>query len=275
MQISNLIISVLLGILQGLTEFLPVSSSGHLVLAKALMHIETNQDIAFEVFVHFGTFLSVLIIFRNDVIRILISLLEAAKHPLSVNQMYRRSGNFRLTVYIIIGCLPAGIVGLLFEHEVESFFTDPKLVSDMLLITGVILFLTRFARPPTDGNVSLIKSLGIGISQAIAIIPGISRAGSTISTALLMRISQENAAKFSFLMALPVIFGATLLEIRHLIDNFPRVNELIGILLGTMSACISGYFAIKFLLRVLRRGKFSLFSYYCFALGIIGLLLID
>ena len=267
--------SILLGILQGFTEFLPVSSSGHLVLAKALMHINTGNDISFEVFVHFGTLLSVLVVFRSDIMRILLTLMEAMRHPSQLKQLYQKSEIFRLTVFIIVGCIPAGVLGILFNDIIEDFFTDVKLVSDMLLITGLILFLTRFAKPPENGQVTLKSAIGIGFAQAVAIIPGISRAGSTISAGLMLNVAQENAARFSFLMALPVIFGATLLKVRHLIGNPAPHGQLITLGVGTIVASIAGYLSLGLLLKILRRGKFSLFSYYCFAVGIAGLLFIE
>ena len=271
----NVFQSILLGILQGVTEFLPVSSSGHLVLAKALMHINTGNDISFEVFVHFGTMLSVLVVFRNDVLRIIFSIMEAIQHPFQIKELYKQSEIFRLVVYIIIGCIPAGVLGVLFNEQIESLFNDAKLVSDMLLITGLILFLTRFSKSTGNNRITLKSALGVGLAQSVAILPGISRAGSTISTGLMMNVSQDQAARFSFLMALPVILGATLLKVRHLIINPPSIHQSLILSTGTIVASISGYIALKLLLRVLQKGKFSLFSYYCFAVGILGLLFIE
>ena len=267
--------AVLLGILQGLTEFLPVSSSGHLVLAKALLHIDTGNDISFEVFVHFGTLLSVLVVFKDDILRMSLVGLDAVIHPMNISKMYQRSEMFRLLIYIIVGCIPAGIIGVLFNDYIEEFFSDPKLVADMLLITGLILFITRFVKASRNGQVTLKSSIGIGVAQAVAIMPGISRAGSTISAGLMMGVAQENAARFSFLMAVPVIFGATLLKVRHMLTNPPSGEQMLTLGVGTVVAFISGVVALKILLGVLRKGRFSLFSYYCFTIGILGLIFID
>ena len=271
----SIIQSIILGLIQGLTEFLPVSSSGHLVLAKSFMNINTGNDVSFEVFVHFGTFLSVVMIFWKDISEMYKVFAQAINHPSKISEMYRTNEMFRLMVFVIIGCIPAGILGVMFDEFFEEMFSDPKLISEMLLITGLILFLSRFAKQSRDGNVTLTSSFGIGCVQAVAILPGVSRSGSTISAALMMGVSQENAARFSFLMALPIIFGATLLKTRHLIISPPPSGQLVTMAIGTLVAFISGYIAIKALTGILRRGKFSFFAYYCFVVGILGILFIS
>jgi undecaprenyl-diphosphatase len=163
--------AILLGILQGLTEFLPVSSSGHLILVEELLHVSHNDDIAFEVFVHFGTLLSVVLMFWKEIKSIVLSLLGGIIKPSSIKHVFKNDDYFRLAVFIIIGCIPAGLVGVLFEHQIEFLFTDPKFVSVMLLITGLILFLTKFANPKDDSKVGLPSTIIIGIAQGVAIIP--------------------------------------------------------------------------------------------------------
>ena len=271
----TLLQSILLGVLQGLTEFLPVSSSGHLVLAKSLMNIHTGNDISFEVFVHFGTFISVVVVFIDPIRRTFAAVVAALKEPRKIGVMYRASEDFRLAVFVVIGCIPAGIFGVMFNDRLEQMFDDPKLVADMLLITGAILFFTRLAKPSPDSPVTLAKSIGIGFAQAVAVIPGISRSGSTIGSALMLGVSQDRAAEFSFLMALPVILGATILKATHLISNPPPGHQWLILGAGTMAACLTGYVALRLLLSVLRRGRFSLFSYYCFIVGILGILFVE
>lgn len=270
----NVFQSIVLGLIQGCTEFLPVSSSGHLVLAKALMNVDTGGDISFEVFFHFGTLLSVLLVFKDDVLRILLELVGVGRHPRGLRGRYSRSETLRLAVFIAAGSVPAGIVGYLFDEQVEQLFSDPKLVAVLLLVTGLILFLTRFARVSGDGKVSLKSAIGVGAAQAFAVLPGISRAGTTISAGLIMGISQEQAARFSFLLAVPVIFGATLLKSVHLVGASAAGLQIGPLVAGTIVAFASGYAALKVLLGFLRRGTFSVFSYYCFAAGIAGILFI-
>jgi undecaprenyl-diphosphatase len=266
--------ALILGLLQGFTEFLPVSSSGHIALGQELLKISHEGDISFEVFVHFGTFLSVLVVFRKEVLAIFRSFVAAFKSPPSIVTRYRVDEFFRLGVFILVGSIPAAVVGLTFEREVEMLFTDPKLVSVMLMITGLILYLTKFAKPMEGRSIGLGSCAVVGCAQAFAIIPGISRSGSTISTALFAGVSQENSARFSFLLALPVIFGATLMKSSQLVQAPPSSDKLLALSVGTMVAAVSGYAAILLLLNILRRGKFSWFAYYCFIVGVLGVLFV-
>lgn len=266
--------AILLGILQGLTEFLPVSSSGHLILVEELLHVSHDYDIAFEVFVHFGTLLSVVLMFWKEIKSIVFSFVGGILKPSSIKHLFKNDDYFRLAVFIIIGCIPAGLVGVLFEHQIEFLFTDPKFVSVMLLITGLILFLTKFAKPKDDSKVGLLSTIIIGIAQAVAIIPGISRSGITISSALFSGVSRQNSAKFSFLLALPVIFGATILKTKELFGSPMNSTRLIPLVVGTIVAAVFGYIAIRLVLSILQKRRFSWFAYYCFIVGILGILFI-
>lgn len=270
----NFLDALLLGILQGLTEFLPISSSGHLVLAKELLNINNVANIEFEVFVHFGTFISVIIVFWKDIKLIFKALFGALKNPLKINNHYRESENFRIIVFILIGTIPAGVIGIIYDKQIGVLFNDSKFVSVMLLVTGSILYLTKFAKPKEDKKVGFLPSVFIGIAQALAILPGISRSGITISVGLFSGISRENAAKFSFLLSLPVILGATILKMVEVINNNTSLEQYLIYLAGTISAAVSGYVAIKIVMNVLKQKKFSWFSFYCFIIGILGILFI-
>ncbi len=262
--------AVFLGILQGLTEFLPVSSSGHLVLAEAWLGL-TKSNIVFEVFVHFGTLLAVVVAFWRDIVRLFRAVWQWLTHLNQTKNFYRTNQDFRLVVFILIGSIPAAILGLFLQSFFEAAFSRPFFVSWMLVITGIILLTTHWARV-NHQQASLTDSILIGCAQAIAILPGISRSGSTISAGLWLGVEQSEAARFSFLLSLPAVFGATLLEARHLFDQ-PITHHEIGILLsGTIIAFLSGILAIYLLLGLVRRGKFSYFAFYCFAVGIAGLL---
>lgn len=267
--------AIILGLVQGLTEFLPISSSGHLVLIRSFIEIKASNDIAFEVFVHFGTFLSVTAVFWRDILSITKEFLNVIRHPLSVNSLYKNSEEFRLGIFIIVGCIPAGIVGVFFRESIEALFSSGKLTSLMLIMTGLILYITRFAKVLNSGNLSLVSSIGIGMAQAFAILPGISRSGATISTGLILGIKKELAARFSLLMSLPVILGATILKVYDLYLYPPNASLILAFTFGAIVAFISGYIAIRFLLDVLRKGKFLYFSYYCLIVGILGLLFLN
>jgi undecaprenyl-diphosphatase len=268
----SVLTAVLLAILQGFTEFLPVSSSGHLVLAQELLNLHGSQMIVFDVAVHFGTLISVVIIFWRDILHILRAFIRALETR-KLKEEYETAEYFRLGVALIIGTIPAGIIGLLYRHQIESAFTDPKVVAMNLVITGLILFLTRLARPVEGKKIGFISAFIIGFAQAVAILPGISRSGSTMSAALYLKTSPVQAARFSFLLSVPVIAGAALLEGCKLFKHGNTLGTA-PLIVGTAVSAIAGYFAIKVLLKIMEKGKFSLFSFYCLTIGILGILYI-
>jgi len=264
--------AVLLAVLQGLTEFLPVSSSGHLVLAQQLLNLHNPQIVSFDVYVHFGTLISVVVFFWNDIIEILRSFFKALK-TFKAKEEYKKTEYFHLGIAIIVGSIPAGVIGLAFHRQIEEIFTDPKFVAMNIVITGLILFLTRLAKPVKGKKVGILSSIIIGIAQMVAILPGISRSGSTMSAALFLKISPVQAARFSFLLSIPVIAGATLLKTYELIANGTTIGYL-QIIIGIAVSAIAGYIAIKLLLHIMEKGKFSWFSLYCLVIGIFGIFII-
>jgi undecaprenyl-diphosphatase len=263
--------SAALGILQGLTEFLPISSSGHLVLGENLLKVKFD-DISFEVFLHFGTFLSVVIVFRRTIWGMIKAVVGKAKTVfISGYNQTDLSENWHLFLLILLGSVPAGILGILFEEYVEKSFSSPFFVSIMLLITGFVLFLTRFSKK-MEGRMKSSDALLIGIAQALAMLPGISRSGFTISTGIFRGIQREKAAEFSFLLSLPAILGATLLKLKDVLNaSNPSFNWWVY-LIGMVCAFLFGYLAIKFLLNVIKKGKFEFFGYYCFLIGFLSLI---
>jgi undecaprenyl-diphosphatase len=264
--------AAILGLVQGLTEFLPVSSSGHLVLGQYLLHVQNPQMLSFDVYVHFGTLISVCIVFWKDIVAMVSSLWGALRTG-TLKTAHETNEYVRLAAAIVIGSVPAAVIGLAFRHQIEEAFTDPKLVAVNLVITGLILFLTRFARPKEGKRIGPWLGFLIGIAQSIAIVPGISRSGCTISGGMYLRLSPSAAARFSFLLSIPVIAGASLLETKHVVEQAAQFGVL-PFLVGFVVAAVTGYFAIKILLSIVDRGKFSLFAFYCFALGIVGIVFI-
>jgi undecaprenyl-diphosphatase len=269
----SLVDAIILGIVQGITEFLPISSSGHLVLGQEVLGILESDNITFEVFVHFGTLLSIVAVFYRDIFEIFRSLIKGVLHPGRIGSLVRNDEHFRIALLILFGSVPAGIIGILAKSHIERAFSDVNLVGVMLMVTGFILFLTRLARPKPDKHVGWISAFIIGCAQALAIMPGISRAGMTISTGLFMGVSRDQAARFSFLLAVPAIFGATLLEAIGIAGESLKGPFLNALIAGTAAAFISGYFAIKTIFFVLRKDKFSYFSFYCLAVGIVVIIL--
>jgi len=263
--------AALLGIVQGITEFLPVSSSGHLVLGQHLLGIDGSaDDITFEVFTHFGTALSILTVYRREVLELIKSSLGSGFSPQQLKTAYAGDPAFRTAAFILITLIPTGIVYILFKDYLEAAFGNPRLVSGMLLVTGLLLLLTLLRRNAT-GTLTPVKAFVVGIAQAAAMIPGISRSGATICTAIYQNVNQERAATFSFLMVLPVIIGATILKLG---DAFgpDAVVDVLPLIIGTVLAYASGIVAIKLVISFVRKGNLAWFAYYCFAVGGAGLI---
>lgn len=265
--------SIILGIVQGLSEFLPISSSGHLVLFEQILNFK-QSGIAFEVFVHFGTLIAVLIVFRKDIWKMIVLLPGLPKFVLNGIRINNSEDEYRsLAFFIIIGSIPAAVIGILFEHQIESLFEDPLLVLVALFVTGVIVWSSKFPKE-SQSFMNSFHSFLIGIAQAFAIIPGISRSGSTILTALWLGIKRETAARFSFLLSVPVIFGASLIKFKDLMEVPPPSDQILNLIVGTIAALISGYFAIIWLLDVVRKQKLEWFGIYCIFVSVMGLAII-
>lgn len=251
--------SLILGIIQGLTEFLPVSSSGHLELAKALLGDQSlpEESLLFTVVVHFATALATLVVFRKEVVTIFTGLFQ-----------FKNNQEFRFSLNIIISMIPAALVGLFLDEEIEALFGGKVLlVGLMLLITGLLLLFANNTEAG-DKNVSKGKALIIGLSQAIAILPGISRSGATISTSLLLGISRERAARFSFLMVVPLILGKMTKDI---LDGALSAQDGIpsNIFIGFIAAFATGIWACNWMIEIVKRANLNYFALYCFIVGII------
>ena len=256
--------AIILGIVQGLTEFLPISSSGHLEIASYILKTNPSENLMFTVIVHIATAISIIYVFRKDINEIIKGLIQFKKKQLD------------FILKILISSVPVGVVGVLFEKEVESFFTgNIVLVGSMLLITAALLFFTYFKKDDSKKNISYTDAIAIGLAQALAILPGISRSGSTISMALLLNVNREKATKFSFLMVLVPIFGILILKS---IKGFTEISETSNLILfessyvfGVISALFSGVFACKMMLKIVKESKLIYFSAYCLLVGSIGI----
>ncbi|WP_263819002.1 undecaprenyl-diphosphate phosphatase [Salinibacter sp.] len=265
--------ALLLGLIQGLTEFIPVSSSGHLVLGQYLLGLDKETaDVTFEVFVHFGTVLSILTVYWDEVAELLGEAWAGLRAPGEVPARYADNETFRLGVFILVTLVPTGVAYVLFRESLEQAFRSPRLTSAMLLVTGLLLLLTMI-RPQPEGELNGIKAVVVGVAQSFAMIPGISRSGATICTALYQNVKPERAANFSFLMLLPVVTGATILKGLELVEQGLGTAGM-PLLLGTVAAYGSGIGAIYVVLDVVRRGNLQYFAYYCFLIGGLGLWLL-
>ena len=238
---------IVLGLVQGLTEFLPISSSGHLVLVPHILGWKI-PSVTFDVFVHLGTLTAVISYFWLD----LGDLLRSSR---------------RIIGLIIVATVPAALFGYFFEGFFENLFGKPMVVSFLLLITGLVLWSTEGLTLPRRkmGEIGLTDSLIVGFAQAVAIAPGISRSGMTIAAGMIKGFEREAAARFSFLMSIPIIFGATFEKIRDGALNSSDYN--LSLAFGLIAAAISGYFSIKYLLKHLKQGNLKIFAYYCWIFG--------
>lgn len=260
----ELLKAIALGFIQGVTEFLPISSSGHLVIGSELLNFH-QQGVIFDVFLHLGTLFSVILVFRKE-------LLEMVLAPAKV---LRGEGDAETRmflmwdVYVIVATIPAVIVGLFLKDRVEHLFGNLNLVYSMLLITAAIMICSR--RLKEGGRrLNLPRSLVIGCAQACAIMPGLSRSGSTIFAGMALGINREVVAKFSFIMSIPAILGAAVLQSRELFEQPPPLDSLINIGAGTIMSAFSGYFAIVLLLDIVRRNRLQYFGYYCLVVAVAG-----
>lgn len=267
----NALSATILAIVQGLTEFLPVSSSGHLVFGEALLGSHAFADsIAFELVVHLGTFLAVLAVFWIDIINLARVFGLGLIKPQKWRVEYKDNAEFRLTILMLIGMLPAGITGLLLRDQISDLFSNPFRVSIALLVTGCMLLATKYF-PKSDQSIDLKRALLIGVAQAFALVPGISRSGSTISMALALGVKQEQAARFSFIMVLPLIVAATLLEFKDLLEVGISSSEWLILGIGLVVSFVVGFFSLKWLLQLLKQGRFHFFAWYCLTIAIMGL----
>ncbi|MEX0968269.1 MAG: undecaprenyl-diphosphate phosphatase [Bacteroidia bacterium] len=258
----SVIQALILGIIQGLTEFLPVSSSGHIEIGKVLLGVQTTDNLAFSVLVHFATVLSTIVVFRKDLWGLIKGFFE-----------FKWNEETQFIAKIVVSMIPVGIVGLLFKDELETLFEGKIIfVGAMLLFTAAILFLSSLVKVH-DKKVNFPRALIIGLAQTIAILPGISRSGSTIGVALLLGVDKQRATRFSFLMVLLPILGATALEAKDLFDApDPGSIGAAPLVAGFLAAFVAGMVACTWMITIVRRGKISWFGYYCAFVGIIAIL---
>jgi undecaprenyl-diphosphatase len=267
--LNELFRAIIMGIVQGLTEFIPVSSSAHLALVPWLLGWPP-AGFLFDLMLHWGTLLAVFVVFWRDFIDLIGAWFR------SIGRRSLADPNARLAWFIILGSIPAVVLGFLFKDFVEGLFLNPPAIGFFLLITAVILALaeiltTNLRNPRLLDRMNWVDAVAIGFAQALALAPGISRSGSTIATGLARGLRRDQAARFSFLLGTPVIFGAGLLQLVDVMQTDPSLvmNQLVPLAAGFAAAAIAGILAIRFLLRYLRNHTLYIFSAYCLVLGIV------
>jgi len=266
----HIIESIVLGIVQGLTEFLPVSSSGHLVLVGKLLKLPNQQDlqfVRFVVVVHLGTLAAVICIYRAKIRRLLRGNFSGPIR-LQNGKWKFQNPDTKMVCLLALATIPAVLVGVLFNNMIKGAFGNPLSAGICLAVTGLVLFFLRFKKQDQD-KVTSLRALIIGIAQAVAILPGMSRSGLTISAGIYSGVERTRAAEFSFLLSIPVILGAGLMELREMASTGLTWAEGISLAVGGLSAAVSGYLAIRFLLNVIKKGRLHYFAYYCWLVALI------
>jgi undecaprenyl-diphosphatase len=249
---DKIIIAIFLAIVQGIAEWLPISSSGHLVIAQEGLGLEL--PLVFDVMLHLGTLCVVVAVFWRDIVNIISALVK----------LDFKTEEGRLAIFLVVGSIPTALIGLLFHDTLEAFFYNPPVVGAALFVTGFFLYISE--RQETTRRLSFLDSMLIGIAQGVAIVPGISRSGLTIATGLLRKVERETAFKYSFLLSMPAIMGATITESRELAVNH---LDLVPMVLAVITSFLVGYVSLRVLKNIVMKERLHLFAYYCWIVGII------
>jgi undecaprenyl-diphosphatase len=255
---------------QGLTEFLPVSSSGHLTIFQHFFGLRLKNEILFDSFLHIGTLISVLFVFWSDIKNLVLEFFAFVKDLFKFKPNIRKNPTRRLGIMLILASIPL-VFAAIFEEKIAPAFKNVKLVGVALIATSVLLFLMTRVKEgtKTEKDASFLSSLIVGLSQMCAVIPGLSRSGTTISVGTFLGYDKKFAVKFSFLMSMIAVAGAGILHLKDtiLLVSGMKMAEISGYLLALLASCLSGIFAIKFLNKLVKRDNFKYFAYYCLVIG--------
>ncbi len=268
----NFLDALILGILQGITEFLPISSSGHLVLGESLLGLDVEALKSFDVAVHIGTLAAIIIYFWKDFVGLImgfLSLLRIVKRKKKYEEYQKLVG------YIVIGTVPAVIVGLLFGDAIDYLFRNPLYVGLFMIMVAEVFIIAEgvLKKYKEEVHVGLKQAIIIGVVQSFALIPGVSRSGSTIAAGIFQGVPREKAARFSFLLAMPAIFGAGLLTLIKDLHGGSFTVEAMPMLVGFIASVASGFVAVYFLMKFLKNHTLKVFSVYLFAIGLISVII--
>ncbi len=265
-----LIKSIILGLIQGLTEFLPISSSGHLVIFKSFLDMET-QGVIWEIALHFSTLLAIFCVFYKDIFMMLKGACLSCKKLFSgesIVNIFKNDPHTRLFLLVVIGTIPTVVIAFSFRNTFESLFNKPGIAGYMLIVTGTMLWFTKydFRNKSNKKNLGVFDALIIGAVQGLAITPGISRSGTTIAAATFRGVDRKTAARFSFLLVIPVILAGMAMMAKDTVTL--KHEEISFLIIGSVVAAISGYISLRVLIRIVNNGKLHFFSYYCWPVGL-------
>lgn len=282
--------AIVLGIIQGLTEFLPVSSSGHLAICKNLFHMETDTGILYDVLLHVATLVAVCIVMRKDIIKLAAELIGIIKDCfLNIVTFFRNlfmggrredyitiaSSSYRkFAILVIISSVPTAILGFLLKDIIETVEGELLVPGICLMATGAIVLISDFlkdgTKKPKDATYG--DAFSIGVAQGIATLPGLSRSGTTIAACILCGFDRRFAVKYSFIMSIPAIVGALILELADIGSEAITAGEVVSYIIGMIVAGIVGYFALKFVIGIVQRKSFKFFGIYCFGIGVVSII---
>ncbi|MDF2943862.1 MAG: Undecaprenyl-diphosphatase [Herbinix sp.] len=285
----DLIKSIIMGIVQGVAEFLPVSSSGHLAIMKHVLHMETDTGLLFDVLLHLGTLIAIFIAFWKDIQELIIEGFKIIGDcfinlsTVIINLQSKKKVAYRkiistpyrrFVMLIIVSTIPTGIIGVIFADAIEIVSTTLLVPGLCLILTGILLTIADRVKTGTKTEVNAgYKEAGlIGVAQGIATLPGLSRSGTTITACLLAGFDRSFAVKYSFIMSIPAVLGAVILEVKDFSMDMVSQSDIFNYLVGTIVAAVVGYISIKTMLVIVRGKKFKYFAYYCFAIGIIAVI---
>lgn len=264
----NEIQALILGLVQGLTEYLPVSSSGHLTIGQEVLGVGGDDNLIFDVIVHVATVLSTLVILWKEVVWLLKGMLKCEKGGINAEQRY--------VINILVSMIPVGIVGVFFKDYIEEIFGSGLLIVGIcLLVTAALLAFSYYYKPKQKESISMRDAFIIGLAQAVAVLPGLSRSGSTIATGLLLGNDKAKLAQFSFLMVIPPIMGEALLDMmkamKHGAEAVTGDISMTALIVGFVAAFVSGCAACQWMVNIVKKGKLIYFAYYCVVVGVIAL----
>ena len=263
-----ILIYIILGIVQGFTEPIPVSSSGHLVIFKDIFNLATLNDLNFEIISNFGSFIAIVLVFRKDIKKLFYDFFKYIK----TKEKEYKSG-FKYCLLVALGTIPAALAGFIFSDLIEDNLSNVKFVGIALLVTALFLFLIRKLKgKKSDSEITIIDALKIGLFQVVALLPGISRSGATLVGGMMSGLTREVAFKFSFMLYIPISLATMALGVKNVVENEIELILLISYVLGAMAACIVTFFALKWFRGIMLKGKLIYFVYYCLIAGVLVLL---